>query len=56
MVKDFFNFRRKEGHIFLQGHIIVDKLSDDIQKSESMFVFKQAINKLYKTFDKYYIV
>ena len=41
---------------FYKGTLLWDKLSENVQKSESVFVFKQEINKLYNTFDKNYII
>ena len=41
---------------FHKGTILWNKLPEGVQKSESIIVFKQEINKSYKKFNKRYIV
>ena len=41
---------------FYKGTILWNELSGDVQKSETMFVFKQSMNKLDNTFDRNDIV
>ena len=41
---------------YYKGTKLWDKLTKEVQMSETIFDFKKNIDKIYKTFDKHFII